>query len=214
MPHPLGANPDDAPAGPGVDPERSVSVRPAMLADVPRLAEINQLSWRHAYGGLVPAEYLASLDLESLGERWTTRIRQPGRRINLVCEIGGHLASYAVLGPYRTQQDAQREDTTGWGELYAIYTHPDLQGRGAASALHDAALTAMDAWNCPIVALWVLRDNDRARRWYGARGWRSDGASSEWLGSGKPLEEIRLVHRANGSLPPGSSRLGRETTGA
>ncbi len=55
-----------------------------------------------------------------------------------------------------------------------------------------------------VAALWVLRDNTRTRRWYGDRGWRADGASSEWLGAGVPLEEIRMTRSTSGDGTNGS----------
>jgi GNAT superfamily N-acetyltransferase len=184
-------------------------VRLASLGDAERLAEINLVTWRHAYAGIVPAAYLETLDLATLRDRWVVRLADPRERVNLLAEVDGLVAAYAIVGSYRTQHDAEPEDTTGWGELYAIYTHPDLQGRGAGQAVHDAALEALADRGCSFVALWVLRDNTRTRRWYGARGWRPDGASSQWLSAGQPLEEIRLTRSTNGSFGDRSSRLGR-----
>ena len=98
-------------------------------------------------------------------------------------------------GPYRTQQDAKPEDTTDWGELFAIYTHPDHQGRGAGRALLDVVISELATRGHSTAALWVLRDNSRARDWYAAHGWHEDGATSTWLGAGVPLQEVRLSRR-------------------
>jgi GNAT superfamily N-acetyltransferase len=214
MPKPSGANQDNAsPSSPSPVHSRP-HVRAAVLDDAERLAEINRLTWQDAYAGIVPDTYLETLEPEKLRARWVARIEDPADRVSLVAEVDGQVASYAVAGPYRVQQDAEPEDTDGWGELYALYTDPDLQGRGAGLAVHDAALEALSGQGHEVVALWVLRDNTRTRRWYGERGWRPDGASSEWLGAGVPLDEIRLTRStsgagANGRLGDRSSRLGR-----
>ncbi len=184
-------------------------MRLATSADVERLALINMLAWQHAYAGLVPDTYLQSLTIEKLRDRWVVRVTEPGDLVSLVAELDGVVASYAIVGGYRKQHDADAEDTSGWGELYALYAHPQLQGRGAGLAVHDAGLDVLAGRGFGVAALWVLRDNVRTRRWYGGRGWRADGALSWWSGAGAPLEEVRLVRGTNGSYPARSSRLGR-----
>jgi GNAT superfamily N-acetyltransferase len=171
------------------------ATRPAGPEDAPRLAVINVKAWRAAYQGLVPAPYLDALDVDSFGERWRERLTVPPReRICLVAELDGVVASYALGGEYRAQQDAAAdEDTIRWGELHAIYTDPSLQGRGAGSAVQDALLAALLGRGFTTAALWVLRDNLPAITWYGNRGWRPDAATSIWSGAGAPLPEIRLV---------------------
>jgi GNAT superfamily N-acetyltransferase len=206
---PSEANSDAAVPSTEAGPGGRVRVRLAAVADARTLAEINVLTWRAAYREIVPAAYLDSLDIERMHERWIARIEGPADRVNLLAEVDGRVAAYAVVGSYRAQHDAEPEDTTGWGELYAIYTRPELQGRGAGQAVHDAALGALVDRGFGTVALWVLRENAKTQRWYANRGWRADGASSQWLGAGVPLEEIRLSRTTNGSFRGPSSRLGR-----
>jgi ribosomal protein S18 acetylase RimI-like enzyme len=187
-----------------------IVVRAPGVADAARLAAINIEAWRAAYEGIVPPGYLADLDLSAYEDRWVARIEAPGDRIHRVADLDGVPAAYATGGSYRTQQDAEPgEDTTGWAEIYAIYADPQAQGRGAGTAVHDAVLGALHTRGHRLAALWVLRDNLAALRWYDARGWRPDGASSEWRGAGVPLTEVRLVRPTNGSFQPRSSRLGR-----
>jgi GNAT superfamily N-acetyltransferase len=173
-----------------------VHVRRPRLDDAARLGEINSETWRRAYAGIVPADYLERFTPELMNRRWESNMTEPRPGVSyLVAEVDDELAGYAIIGDYRTQEDAASgEDTTGWGELYAIYTHPDLQGRGAGIAMHDAALAELADRGCTTCALWVLTANDASRRWYAARGWRPDGATSQWDRPGVPLDEVRLVH--------------------
>jgi GNAT superfamily N-acetyltransferase len=69
--------------------------------------------------------------------------------------------------------------------LYALYPDPAWWGHGARRQLHDAALERLAAGGHPAAALWVLRGNARAIRFYRARGRRPDG--------GAVLEEARFV---------------------
>jgi GNAT superfamily N-acetyltransferase len=178
----------------------SIVVRRPVFADVARLATINVETWRAAYAGIVPADYLDSRDHAEYEQRWRLNITQGRPGVSYIAaELDGLVAGYAICGPYRPQHDSDpSEDTATWAELYAIYTHPDQQGHGVGTAIHDAALDQMERDGYHVGALWVLRANAASLRWYDARGWRPDGATSSWEGAGPPLEEVRLV-RALGS---------------
>jgi ribosomal protein S18 acetylase RimI-like enzyme len=206
MTEPPGANQNQAPGQ-----DRELQARPVVrrptAADVSRLAEVNTLAWQRAYRGIVPDVYLDSLTRAAAEVRWTHRVESPpSNGACLVAELGGLVASYAVGGRYRSQEDAEAEDTSRWGELWAIYTHPDQQGRGAGRAVHDALLAALARARWSTAALWVLRDNVAAQAWYRARGWQPDGTTSTWSGSGVPLVEVRFVRSL---APPSPSRSAR-----
>jgi GNAT superfamily N-acetyltransferase len=174
-----------------------IRIRPAQEADLDDLARVNIAAWRAAYAGLVPQSYLDAMDPEDYRQRWSVRLAGehgwPGEY--LVGLLDDSLVTYACFGPYRTQEDAPPEEvTTGWGEMYAIYTDPAAQGRGVGSAVHDAALARLATTGHTEAALWVLRGNSRTRQWYADRGWRPDGAISMWSAGSESLPEIRLRH--------------------
>lgn len=172
-----------------------VSVRRPDESDADRLGEINVVAWQRSYAGIVPAIYLASLDVASAQRRWRDNLTRPRRGVSyLVAEVDRVVSSYVILGNYRTQQDADPgEDTAGWGEVYAIYTHPDLQGHGAGVTVHDAGVAALRDEGYRRAGLWVLAANDASLTWYAARGWRPDGAQSRLQLAGEQLDEVRLV---------------------
>ncbi len=185
-----------------------IVVRRPTLPDVDRLAAINLETWRVAYAGIVPAAHLDGLTIDTFRDRWRANLgeERPGVAF-LVAEVDNVLSSYAIVGSYRPQQDADpHERVDDWGELYALYTHPELQGRGAGTALHAAALDLLAAAGYDEAALWVLEANESSQVWYAARGWRPDGATSDWTGAGEPLTEIRLrltlSNRPPGTGPP------------
>lgn len=184
---------------PNVGDNRNVDivVRPPEPGDVDELARINIAAWRWAYSGLVPQSRLDEMAPAVYRERWRRTAagdHPPGVRY-LVGLLGGAPTSYVIFGPYRTQEDAEPgEDTSGWGEIYAIYTDPDRQGLGAGTAVHDAALAELGRSGVAAAALWVLAGNERARAWYARRGWAPDGCTSEWDAHGTRLPELRLRH--------------------
>jgi GNAT superfamily N-acetyltransferase len=60
----------------------------------------------------------------------------------------------------------------GW--LRNLFVLPGEWGSGAGSLLHDEAVRLLRAKEAG-ARLWVLEENERARRFYEHRGWRHDG---------------------------------------
>ena len=91
----------------------------------------------------------------------------------------GELLGYVKPGPTR-DDDA---DGPGWGEIYALYVHPDRWSRGAGHALMSAAIERLDPaipvalWRCGAVAPWVLTENAAALACYERQGFRPDGGA-------------------------------------
>jgi GNAT superfamily N-acetyltransferase len=60
------------------------------------------------------------------------------------------------------------------GEVYALNLRPDCWRHGFGSVLLEQGEGAMRAYGFTEAVLWVLPGNERARRFYEARGWRHD----------------------------------------
>ena len=169
-------------------------VRPAAVRDARAIARVHVAAWQVAYDGIVPADRLRGMDPARIAGRWAESLADPGGVSHLVVERDGTVHGFAVGGPYRPQQDADPgEETTGWGELYAIYVAPGDQGHGAGSALHDVATDDLAAAGHRVAALWVLEQNHPAREWYSRRGWSPDGSVSLWDAGSVQLREVRLL---------------------
>ena len=56
-----------------------IVIRPANLGDIPEISKVHIDTWRTAYRGLVPDEYLAGLTYEQREQRWREiESRSPG----------------------------------------------------------------------------------------------------------------------------------------
>ena len=174
----------------------TIEVRRVRVDEAGDLARIHVRGWQSAYVGIVPDQVLEGMTVEGYTERWRGYLGERQAEAGyLIALLDGGPASFVAFGAYRTQQDAvPGEDTTDWGEIYALYTEPDLQGSGAGTAAHDAALDALTSDGFDLAALWVLRDNTRSRDWYARRGWTADGATSLWQTGNHRLPEVRLRH--------------------
>jgi ribosomal protein S18 acetylase RimI-like enzyme len=172
------------PSGPLVPPGSFVT-RPARLEDLLGAAEARVASWRAAFTGLVPQDFLDSMDPASIASSWADSIAA-GRSRLYVAIADEHVIGYAGVGPER---DAGAPPNTG--ELYALFVHPDHWGTGAGRALTDAACTDLRDAGCSTVRLWVLEANIRARRFYTRYGFtETPDRTHSSLGN---LPEIRLT---------------------
>ncbi len=141
----------------------TLGVRPARLADAPRIGEIHVTAWRETYAGLMPAARLAGL---SIGERtamWHRVLGSGTARGIVVAEDDGIAIGVAACAQQRTQQLA----AAGYsGEITALYVLRAAQGRGAGRLLMQAMTRRLIAEGDRSMSLWVLAENVPARRFY------------------------------------------------
>ncbi|WP_328471017.1 GNAT family N-acetyltransferase [Streptomyces sp. NBC_00448] len=175
-----------------------VRIRTMTEPDVPAVSAIRVRGWQHAYAGMVPQSHLDAMDpADDAARRREWFVRSAGRVHNLVAEEAaadgtGPVIGWAAFGPYRGEDTGA---TTG--ELYALYVRPDRIGTGAGRALTAEVVRRSAELGRTRLALWVLTDNVRARRFYAAAGFSPDGATMTELYDGVPVEETRYTR----SLP-------------
>jgi GNAT superfamily N-acetyltransferase len=176
-----------------------VSVRRAVPSDADLLARLHVRTWQTAYAGLVDAGYLARLDAVERAQRWRERLDDEASGVTTIMAVSADdLVGFMTVGPPRDADlDHQRPP---WVEVYAVYVEPGHWRQGIGSRLWDAVERG---WGPEVagVALWVLRDNARARAFYGARGLAPDGAERSVPLGGQDVAEVRMVGRRL-ELPP------------
>lgn len=140
---------------------------------------VHYRSWHETYAGLVDAEYLKGVTLQKctdIARRWPEGI--------LVAKDGEDVIGFVGYGAYRD------DSLPGYGEIYALYVLARHHGKQAGFELMNAALEKLSGYTK--IALWVLKGNDGAIRFYKRYGFRPDGAESEIL-LGTPCTELRMV---------------------
>ncbi|MDQ2944057.1 MAG: GNAT family N-acetyltransferase [Candidatus Dormibacteraeota bacterium] len=134
-------------------------VRPASLADAAEIARVHVATWRSAYEGLLPDDFLASLSESNYAERWRRVVGDTSSRVFVVEEPDG-IVGFASGG-------RERAGESGFaGELYAIYVLDSAQRRGHGRELVSSMVGALREMAMPDMIVWVLRDNGPARRFY------------------------------------------------
>ena len=144
----------------GLTQRPALEVRAARSGDLYGAAVARIASWRAAFTGLVPQDFLDSMDPAAIATSWADSLAA-GRSRLYVADEGADIVGYAGVGPER---DPKADSTIG--ELYALFVHPDSWGTGAGRALTDAATSDLRFVGCAEVWLWVLEANTRARSFY------------------------------------------------
>lgn len=156
-------------------------IKPMETADeIDGKGYVHYQSWHETYAGLIDAEYLQKHTLQkctAIAHQWPDNI--------IVAKDGEQVVGFAAYGAYR-------DDTLpAHGEVFAIYVLAAYHGRGIGYALMNAALQKLSAYRK--IAVWVLKGNDRAIRFYERYGFRFDGAEAE-ITLGTPNTELRMIY--------------------
>lgn len=148
------------------------------------ISKIYEKSWKYAYDGIIPQEYLNSIP----EGRWVSNLDHSGRK-TLICIEDDSFIGTSSFGKSRLKE------LDDWGEIISIYLLPDYWGKGYGKNLLQAAVSELKKMGYKKIFLWVLADNTRARCFYERFGFlRTDEYIDDTIG-GKALQEVRYVYK-------------------
>jgi ribosomal protein S18 acetylase RimI-like enzyme len=167
--------------------QRQPSLRRASSADARAIAEVQVHTWRQAYAGVMPADFLQQLDVGRREADWADAIGNLAEANRpWVAESDGCLLGFVSLG---SSHDSNNDRRTG--EIYSLYVHPGYWSRGIGAALMARAVGDLRSHGYTSATLWVLAANRRARLFYELFGWKSDGNTRTETIGGINLVELR-----------------------
>ncbi|MEM9518243.1 MAG: GNAT family N-acetyltransferase [Actinomycetota bacterium] len=165
----------------------TVTVRTARRSDADAMGRVHVESWQAAYVGIVSQTHLDGLDSNQRAENWREAISatpNPTHGRRLVAELSGEVVGIALVVPDRSGTDAT-------GEIPILYVHPTAWGAGVGYALLAECEAELVRRGFESGLLWVLADNERARRFYERQGWTADGGEQRDSIGGIELTEVR-----------------------
>lgn len=125
-----------------------VTLRQASESDIPAMQRVRLAVRENALsdpGRITESDYLAAL--EELGRTW-------------VVEVNGEIAAFAA--GYRS------------GSIWALFVHPEHEGRGYGRILHSAVVGWL--WSLGHERIWLnTAPGTRAERFYICQGWKPCG---------------------------------------
>lgn len=147
---------------------------------------IHALGWRDTYADALPAGWMAE---HITDERWVPLFRadyETGRCHGLLLYRNDTPVSCINYGPARVENYNAGSICTfdsrgyeGWGEIISFYTHPAERGKGYGGLLFEEAVRRLQAEGYPSAFVFVLRENERSRQFYGRHGFAWDGTHAD-----------------------------------
>jgi GNAT superfamily N-acetyltransferase len=157
-------------------------VRVATAVDAGAIARVHIASWRAAYVGLIPQDFLDALDIGERTARWEAIFsadRAPTGALVLVADEGegeeDRVVGFVHYGP--TRDPGGDPETTG--AVNALYLVSQVWRAGGGGALLEASERELRQAGLTTVTLWVLDGNEGAARFYERHGYTPDGSTND-----------------------------------
>lgn len=154
--------------------------------DIDNVSRVFALSWKTAYKGIVPQDYLNNIP----ENRWSKLLINELSNLWLISE-GDQIVGASTYAP------ARDEKYQGWGEIISIYLIPSLYHKGCGTELLKASMRELFMMGYDKIYLWVLEDNYSARKFYEKNGFHFNGDVLPAIIGGKTLNEVRYILKKN-----------------
>jgi ribosomal protein S18 acetylase RimI-like enzyme len=134
-----------------------IAVRRARPADAPGIGAVHVASWRSAYAGVLPDDFLANLSTARQTAYYDRAIRI-GLGVHVAVLSGIDIPGGSRVIGFST---ARRHRGTGIaeGEVETLYVLDDWKEHGLGRRLLRASGQHLAAMGCKSAFAWVLRDN-------------------------------------------------------
>ncbi len=143
------------------------------------ISKIYESSWKYAYKGMIPQDYLDSIP----AGQWADNINKVGLNSLVLIECGRMIGTASFC-------KSRWEKYGDYGEVVSIYFLPDCIRKGYGRLLLHKCIEELKKCGFNKVLLWVLEDNHRARKFYEKNGFIH---SEEFIVDNIGGEEIREV---------------------
>ena len=164
-------------------------IRPATPKDAATMSRIHALSWKAAYGDILPQAYLSQLPQEHWVPFFLHNLGKNGFKAYL-SSLKGQAVGCVTFGPGRREIQGARQEGD-WGEIYSLYILPEYTGQGQGKALLQHALRQMKDAGQKGCYLWVLQENRDARGFYHAMGFQNDLVPSVFTLMDREITDLR-----------------------
>lgn len=141
----------------------STCIKRASPEDAMAISRIYASSWKTAYRGIVPQQYLDELQDDFWESMFQKSIKNNCFRADLFY-VDDTPAGCVAYGKARDEQ------LPDWGEITSIYIHPDFYRKGYGEKLLNSALKYLKESGYQDCYLWVLSENSNAQKFYEANG--------------------------------------------
>jgi ribosomal protein S18 acetylase RimI-like enzyme len=165
-----------------------ITIRKAVPEDAYDYTICHISCFQSAYKGIVADDYLNNMlaEKEQRVERYKKNLTDPGD-----CKYYCVMNAERMIG-FLIINISRAADQSGVGEIWAIYLVEEFRNKGYGKEMLDFAINELRLVEPKEIFLWVLEENNRARRFYEKHSFSFDGTKRE-VKYGKPLVQLRYV---------------------
>lgn len=167
-------------------PLGAVEIRTAEMADLPVIADLARLIWRHHYPSIISPEQIEYMLAWRYSPEAMTRDVTSGQLTFELLSVDGEPVAFAGHGPGDAPEELK---------LRQLYVHPEWQGRGLGGRLIRRVESAARATGRSSVVLTVNRRNDGAIAAYQRSGFAVRESANFDIGQGFVMEDYVMVKR-------------------
>lgn len=139
-------------------------IRRAIPSDAEGIANVQLKSWRWAYRGILPDEWLAAQTIEERIGRWKETLGQKQSKdsaIWVACDSQSNVVGYIMAAPARYDDRAGMD-----GEIRTFYVLPEVARSGVGQLLWREAVAFLKAHFKKGFYVMVLPQNNIGRSYY------------------------------------------------
>ncbi len=169
----------------GLRKVEDIRVRQASTTDAIQIATINVRAWQRAYKGLLPETLLKTLSITGAAQAWRQMLTEETAFV-WVIEIGGVIKGFASTG-----KSMDRDASALTAEIFTIYLEPEYTNSGLGKRLLQTVIDDLRKAAYKDCTVWVLADNEDARRFYEKAGFQNEYNEKIIVMNGEEFQEIR-----------------------
>jgi len=162
----------------------NITIRLAVPADAPDMAEVHIRSWEVAYKDIIPADYIR--EKNATRPELYKRVITDKNENSYVIQKDGKTVGIMGIGP---PQDDDAGDN--YYELHSIYLHPDCYRQGIGTQAVKFAFDKARELGKRFINVWVLAENENSIKFYKKCGFIADN-KTKTHDYGKVMEIIRM----------------------
>lgn len=174
---------------------QAAHIREATPADAEAVARLHVESWQTAYRGILLEDYLENDALRERIATWQERFSKNFQKpmFVLIAELGDEMVGFVCV--------FTEEDLVYGSFVDNLHVVPRLTGRGLGRELLSAAAERLVADGSRVgLYLWVIEQNEKARRFYEKAGAEIVGTSPIPMPDGQRISAARCYWPRPASL--------------
>jgi GNAT superfamily N-acetyltransferase len=141
----------------------TIAIRPAILTDAQRIAEIQIACWQTRLNEWAPQWFVDQFKVEQQKSKYADRIHDDEYKI-FVATFNGLDVGFAALKPNKSPPLQFKQ------QIGALYVDPSHEKQGIGSTLLKHLIAFAEENHLGDVVVWTFRDNAASRRLYEACG--------------------------------------------